>query len=197
MFDVQGLIFGRWVAATAHLRTQFSKIENTFIFDLTLLLFEQIYVRSFAVDPSTSPTFEDEWHLQQGSSNILYTNRKIWLKLGEIVLNIELGKCLIRHKTIISDQVETPCLIGFHCLKNHRMNIDVNRLHILVSIGEYGRFLLLFSPTTRKASTLGHMLLRELFINMTVANILHLLKSFYKLPNIIFQIPGFLFHSPK
>ena len=41
------------------------------------------------------------------------------------------------------------------------------------------------------------MLLHKLYKNMAIANILHLLKIFYDLPNIIFQIPEFLLDSQK
>ena len=56
---------------------------------------------------------------------------------GEIMLDIELAKChVIRHKMIVTDLVDTHCLIGFDFLKNHRMNIDVNRRCITSEDGE-------------------------------------------------------------
>ena len=41
------------------------------------------------------------------------------------------------------------------------------------------------------------MLLHKLYVNMAIVNILLQSKIFYNLPNIIFQINGFLLDSPK
>ena len=59
VFDVEGQIFGRWVLAIAHSRIRSLKIECSFLFNHTLLIFKQIYlspVIQYMLDPAKSPT---------------------------------------------------------------------------------------------------------------------------------------------
>ena len=86
-WNFQGLIFGKWVAATAHSRTQSSKIEYTFMFDHTLnpsyflnrYTGNLIHVKRFAVYPSTSPTSVD--HILKIYPKILNApNQQKWTK---------------------------------------------------------------------------------------------------------------------
>ena len=52
------------------------------------------------------------------TSNIIKTN-------GEIILEINLAHCQVKHLMIIIDLVDTYSLIGLDFLKDHKMNIDV------------------------------------------------------------------------
>ena len=56
--------------------------------------------------------------LSSFTSNVINTH-------GEIILDINLAHCQVKHRMIITDLVDTHCLIGLDFLKEHQMNIDV------------------------------------------------------------------------
>ena len=96
-----------------------NKVSATLFIDTgsSVSLVSKSFVVSLGLANQIKPT---KVSLSSFTANIIKTH-------GQIELEMELAKYHVKHRMIVTDLVDTHCLIGLDFLKDHQMNIDIAR----------------------------------------------------------------------
>ena len=124
------------------LQGQCNKKDATFFIDTgsSVTLISKAFIDTIGISNQIRPT---SLKLSSFTSNRIKTYGEVWM-------DVELAGCHVSHKMIITDMVDSTCLIGMDFLSQHQMNVDVVHRRLTSKRGETA-----FLPTPRQLKKRG------------------------------------------